>query len=156
MTGDQIHMRLNSWLDIYFTWGERSSFTWWRMMSSKIQIRFLCLLYIVHGQETSSLSGPSAATFSRARYKLDLLTMLARRWFWSCEGYEAFFIGLCCLAPQNGYASSSSTASTWPVQLSVVARCCCCCCCKSFLKLFWVLTIPFPALVTGTLKTKTR
>lgn len=40
----------------------------------------------------------SAATFSRSRPKLDVLLMLARQWFWRCEGFSSQWISLCLFA----------------------------------------------------------
>lgn len=42
--------------------------------------------------------GPSPATFSRARYKLDILGMYVRRWEWGqTNGFTQHHIALCCL-----------------------------------------------------------
>lgn len=40
-------------------------------------------------------SGPSPATLSRARYKLDVLAIYLRRWQWAQSGFDSCFINLC-------------------------------------------------------------
>lgn len=56
--------------------------------------------------QAESVGGPSPATLSRARYKLDVLGMYLRRWQWSQTGFKPFFITLCgalgCVAEKHG------------------------------------------------------
>ena len=40
-------------------------------------------------------SGPSAATLSRSRAKLDVLAMYIRRWQWASAGFSESIISLC-------------------------------------------------------------
>ena len=49
--------------------------------------------------------GPSAPTFCRARPKLDLLTMLARQWQWSKQGFKSCFLALCFSSGINVHQS---------------------------------------------------
>lgn len=51
----------------------------------------------VAGQE-DDLAGPSAASLSKARYKLDLMLMVNRREFWKKHPYRDHFIALGCFA----------------------------------------------------------
>lgn len=39
--------------------------------------------------------GPSGATFSRVRGKLDILAMYCRRWLWKHHGFQPFWVSLC-------------------------------------------------------------
>ena len=41
-------------------------------------------------------AGPSSATLSRARYKVDILGMYVRRWQWGRDGFKKKHIALCC------------------------------------------------------------
>lgn len=42
-----------------------------------------------------SQRGPSSATISRGRTKLDVLAMYIRRWQWSTTGFPAWIVSLC-------------------------------------------------------------
>ena len=42
-----------------------------------------------------ALKMPSAATMTRARYKLDALLMLSRQYDWASSGYDRSWITLC-------------------------------------------------------------
>lgn len=46
-------------------------------------------------EEPMAPKGPSAATLSRARYKLDILNMYCRRWQWGHAGFQSHHITLC-------------------------------------------------------------
>ena len=49
--------------------------------------------------DASSSQGPSAATLSRARYKLDILNMYCRRWEWGQDdAFRKKILTLCYLA----------------------------------------------------------
>lgn len=50
-----------------------------------------------HGK-ASSVAGPSAPTMSRSRYKLDVMAMYARQYYWCCEGVDGHVLSLCHLA----------------------------------------------------------
>lgn len=47
--------------------------------------------------------GPSAATFSRARYKVDILHIYCRRRWWELETFETQWVSLCCLARRMSF-----------------------------------------------------
>ena len=46
-------------------------------------------------KDHSVKGGPSAATFSRARIKLDILMMMARQRHWNEHGFDSHWVSLC-------------------------------------------------------------
>ena len=47
--------------------------------------------------DDAAATGPSASTFSRARYKLDIFMMMARRQFWKTRSFASHWLSLCFL-----------------------------------------------------------
>lgn len=45
--------------------------------------------------ETNISCGPSGPTLTRARCKLEVMEMYARRWFWKSNGYSNVIVSLC-------------------------------------------------------------
>ena len=47
--------------------------------------------------EETGRAGPTGATFSKAKYKLDAMLMQARQNYWQSNGWGKHFISLCCV-----------------------------------------------------------
>lgn len=62
-------------------------------------------------------AGPSSATLSRARYKVDILAMYVRRWQWGRDGFKKKHIALCCWTFVISWNEMCAGSSFNPVQL---------------------------------------